>query len=130
MTWAKVGAAASTTQMAASITGAVAGLALHRAFIAGKTQLLGRPLRADPRGVWLYAGLGLCAIAAQMCLIGSMGYMPVTVTVTVTAMLTLCTPVLVFPLGYWLFKDQDAITFATLLGTALTVAGMAIIVLR
>ena len=124
MTWAKVGAAASTTQMATSITGAVAGLALHPAFIAGKTQLLGRPLRADPRGVWLYAGLGLCAIAAQMCLIGSMGYMPV------TAMLTLCTPVLVFPLGYWLFKDQDAITFATLLGTALTVAGMAIIVLR
>lgn len=60
-----------------ALAGALAGLALHPAFIAGKTQLLGRSRRASPRGVWLYAGLGLCTIAAQKCLIGSMGCMPI-----------------------------------------------------
>ena len=59
------------------VMGALAGLALHPAFIADKTQLLGRSRRASPRGVWLYAGLGLCTIAAQKCLIGSMGCMPI-----------------------------------------------------
>lgn len=109
-----------------ALAGAVAGLALHLAFSGGKTQLLGRLRQANSRGAWLYAVMGVCTIAAQMCLIGSMRYIPV----SVTAMLTLCTPVLVFPLSYWLFKDQDAITSTTLLGAALTLAGMAIIVLR
>lgn len=109
-----------------ALAGAVAGLALHLAFSAGKTQLLGRLRQANSRGAWLYAVMGVCTIAAQMCLIGSMRYIPV----SVTAMLSLCTPVLVFPVSYWLFKDQDAITRTTLLGAALTLAGMAIIVLR
>ena len=109
-----------------ALAGAVAGLALHLAFSRGKTQLLGRLRQADTMGVWLYAVMGVCTVAAQMCLIGSMRYIPV----SVTAMLTLCTPVLVFPLSYWLLKDQDAITLTTLLGAALTLAGMASIVLR
>lgn len=109
-----------------ALAGAVAGLALHLAFSRGKTQLLSRLRHADPRGIWLFAVMGVCTIAAQICLIGSLRYIPV----SVTAMLTVCTPVLVFPLSYWLFKDQEVITRTTLLGAALTLAGMAIIVMR
>ena len=109
-----------------ALAGAVAGLALHLAFSAEKTQLLARARHADQGGVWLYAVMGVCTIAAQMCLIGSMRYIPV----SVTAMLTLCTPVMVFPLSYWLFKDQEAITPATLAGAALTLVGMGIVVSR
>ena len=112
--------------VAGALAGAVAGLALHLAFSGGKTQLLGRLRQANSRGAWLYAVMGVCTIAAQMCLIGSMRYIPV----SVSAMLTLCTPVLVFPLSYWLFKDQHPVTTATLAGGALTLVGMAIIVTR
>ena len=109
-----------------ALAGAVAGLALHLAFSKGKQQLLARLRQASRTGIWLYALLGVCTIAAQMCLIGSMRYIPV----SVAALMTLCTPVLVFPLSHWLFKGQYPVTTATLAGGALTLVGMAIIVTR
>ncbi len=112
--------------VAGALAGAIAGLVLHLVFSADKAQLSSRLRQADRRGLLLYALMGVCTIAAQICLIGSMRYIPV----SVSAMLTLCTPILVFPLSYWLFKDQDAITATTLLGAALALAGMAAIVLR
>ena len=112
--------------VAGALAGAVAGLALHLAFSGGKTQLLGRLRQANSRGAWLYALMGVCTIAAQMCLIGSMRHIPV----SVAALMTLCTPVLVFPLSHWLFKGQHPVTTATLAGGALTLVGMAIIVTR
>ena len=112
--------------IAGALAGAMAGLALHLAFSAGKRQLLPRLRLASRSGFWLYTLMGVCTIAAQMCLIGSMRYLPL----SVTALLMLCTPVLVFPLSYWLFKDRGAITRATLAGAALTLVGMGIVVSR
>ena len=59
-------------------------------------------------------------------MIASMRYIPLSVATVVT----LCTPILVFPLSYWLFKKEDEITAATLLGSVLTLLGIFIIVLR
>lgn len=112
--------------VAGALAGAVAGLALHLAFSAGKNQLLVRLKEASRSGILLYALMGVCTIAAQMCLIGSMRYIPV----SVAALMTLCTPVLVFPLSYWLFKGQDTITATTLAGAAVTLLGLVMVVMR
>ena len=68
----------------------------------------------------------MCTISAQVCVISSLRYIPL----AVATLVTLCTPLLVFPLSYLLFKDQEDITAATLLGSVLTILGIFIIVMR
>jgi len=109
-----------------ALVGAVFGLALHAAFTPGKREILAR-LRAGSRsGAWLYALIGVCTISAQICTIGAMRHIPV----SLATLVTLCTPLLVFPLSHWLFKNQGDITPAVLFGGALALSGIFIIVMR
>ena len=109
-----------------ALIGASAGLVLHAAFSRDKRQLLGKLRAADRRGVLMFAVSGVLTISAQTCLIVSLKYIPV----SVAALITLCTPVLVFPMSYLLFKNSEKITALTLLGGSLTLAGVALIVAR
>ena len=109
-----------------ALTGAVFGLALHLAFSADKRGLWSRLRAADRSGLWLYALIGVGNISGQICVIGAMRYIPL----SVATLVTLCTPILVFPLSHMLFKNQDRITVTTLLGAAVTLSGIFIIVLR
>ena len=109
-----------------ALVGAVLGLALHLAFSADKKGLIGRLRQANRRGVGLYALMGVCTISGQMCLIGAMRFIPV----SVATLMTLCTPLLVFPLSHLLFKNSGDVTRNTVLGGMLALAGIAIIVMR
>ena len=109
-----------------ALVGAVCGLALHLAFSSGKRELVNRLRTASRSGVRLYALIGVCTISAQISMIASMRYIPL----SVATLVTLCTPVLVFPLSFWLFKNQESITVTMLLGSALTLLGIFIIVMR
>lgn len=112
--------------VAGALIGAIAGLALHLLLGKERSGLLQR-LRAAPRsGVWLYAMVGVANISGQMSTIASMRFIPL----SVAALVTLCTPLLVFPLSYWLFKNQDALKVSTLCGGALTLLGIGVVVLR
>jgi drug/metabolite transporter (DMT)-like permease len=106
--------------------GAVCGLVLHLAFSSGKRQLVARLREASRSGLWLYVLIGVATISAQMCTIGAMRYIPL----SLATLVTLCTPLLVFPLSHWLFKQQGEITPGLLAGSALTLLGIFIIVLR
>ena len=55
-----------------------------------------------------------------------MRYIPV----SLATLVTLFTPLLVFPLSHWLFENQGDITAAVLLGSVLALFGIFIIVLR
>jgi drug/metabolite transporter (DMT)-like permease len=55
-----------------------------------------------------------------------MRYIPL----SIAALVSLCTPLLVFPLSYWLFKNQERLTWSVMAGSTLTLLGMAIVVLR
>ena len=81
---------------------------------------------ASRSGALLYALIGVCTISAQICVISSMRYIPL----AVATLVTLCTPLLVFPLSHLLFKDQEDITATTVLGSVLTLLGIVIIVMR
>lgn len=112
-----------------ALAGAVCGLALHLAFSRSKAEtssLVVRLKTADRRGVWLYALIGVCTISAQICVIGAMRNIPL----SVATLVTLCTPILVFPLSHLLFKSQDNITASTLAGGALTLLGIFMVVMH
>ena len=49
--------------------------------------------------------------------------------VAVVAVITLCTPLLVFPLSYFLLKNDEGIKGRTLIGAMLTLVGIATIIL-
>ncbi len=108
-----------------ALIGASGGLVLHALFSQDKKQLPGKLKNADRRGLLLFAISGVLTISAQTCLILSLKYIPV----SVAALITLCTPVLVFPMSYWLLKNSEKISPQTLLGGALTLAGVALILL-
>lgn len=106
--------------------GAACGLLLHLAFTPDKMQLLERFKTASRSGVWLYAALGVCTISGQILGIAAMRYIPL----SIATLLTLCTPILVFPLSYLLFKNQDDLTPTVLAGSGLALLGIFIIVMR
>ena len=109
-----------------ALIGAVCGLVLHLMFSPGKTGLLKRMRGVDRKGAWLYGVIGVATISAQMCVIAAMRYIPL----SIVTLVTLCTPVFVFPASYWLYKTRSDITRNTIMGSALTLLGMVIIVLR
>lgn len=109
-----------------ALAGAVAGLALHMAFSPGKRKLLAQLQTASRSGIWLYALMGIMTISGQVCAISSMRYIPL----SVATLVTLCTPVLILPLSYLLFKNQEGISAVTLVGSTLTLLGIFIIVMR
>jgi len=112
--------------MLGALVGALSGLALHLLFSAGKREIVRRLRTADRGGMALFALIGVSTISAQICVIGAMRYIPL----SVATLVTLCTPILVFPLSHLLFKNQDRVTAATLAGSGLTLLGIAIIVMR
>jgi drug/metabolite transporter (DMT)-like permease len=109
-----------------ALIGAACGLALQVAFSAGKGAMVARVRAASRSGMALFATIGVTTISAQMCAIGAMRYIPL----SVATLVTLCTPILVFPLSHLLFKNQDKITAITLAGSGLTLLGIFIIVMR
>lgn len=106
--------------------GAVSGLLLHLAFTSGRAGLVSRLKEADRKGVWLYVLIGVSTISAQVFLIASMQYIPL----SVATLVTLCTPILVFPISHWLLKSGEQFTFLMLSGSALAMLGIVIIVTR
>ena len=108
------------------LVGSVFGLALHVMFTPEKQEILPGLRAASESGIWLYVLIGVCTISAQICTIGAMRYIPL----AVATLVTLCTPLLVFPLSHWLFRSQGNITATVMLGSALALLGIFIIVMR
>jgi drug/metabolite transporter (DMT)-like permease len=106
--------------------GAVSGLLLHLAFTSGRAGLVDRLRTADRRGVWLYVLIGVSTISAQVCVIASMQYIPL----SIATLVTLCTPILVFPISHWVLKSAERFTPLMLTGSALAMLGIFVIVTR
>lgn len=109
-----------------ALAGALFGLCLQLVFSADKAGLAGRLRTASRSGCWLYGLIGVCTISGQICTIGAMRYIPL----SIATLVTLCTPILVFPFSHMLFKNQEGITARTLVGGVLTLLGIAMVVLR
>ena len=112
--------------IAGALIGAVAGIVCHFAFTPRRRQMV-RGLRgADRGGLALFALSGVLTIVAQVCTIAAMKLAPV----AIVALITLCTPLLVFPASYFFLGNDERIDGRTLVGAALSLAGIAMIVLH
>jgi len=109
-----------------ALIGALAGLALHYFLSKDKASLMLRLRSAERRGLWMYALVGAANITGQIATIASMRYIPL----SIAALVSLCTPLLVFPLSVWLFKNQERLSWPVMTGSTLTLLGMAMVVLR
>lgn len=108
------------------LLGASCGLLLHLLFNRDKGGIAAGLRQADRAGLWLFGLMGVCTISAQILTIAAMRYIPL----AIATLITLFTPLLVFPLSRWLLKAHDDFTAAMLTGSALAMAGIVLVVLR
>lgn len=109
-----------------ALLGAMCGVILHVISSRATRNVIASIRSANRAGVALYAAGGVLTISAQMLTIASMSYIPV----SVAALITLCTPLIVIPISHWLFRSEDPVTMRVVAGSALALAGIAVIVLR
>ena len=77
-------------------------------------------------GIRLFVATGVLTLGAQVCVILAMARSPV----AVVSLITLCTPVLVFPLSYFVLKNEEKINARTVIGALLIIAGIGAILSR
>ena len=101
--------------------GAAAGLLLL--LLASRTKLKGYRLEilANPRGAALFVGIGVLQFIAQSLVIASMKYIPV----SVAALISMCTPLIVMPLSYFLLRNHEKLNWVMALGIFITLCGAA-----
>jgi drug/metabolite transporter (DMT)-like permease len=112
--------------IAGALIGAAAGVVLQFATDRGSLRRLDAIRHASRVGVALYTLCGVLTITGQTLVIASMAYIPV----SFTALITLCTPLLVFPVSYFLLHNEEQLTWSTLVGCLITLAGMAVLILN
>jgi drug/metabolite transporter (DMT)-like permease len=108
-----------------ALLGALTGLLLHLITNPNSKQLWGELKSADVTGVFLYIASGLLTVAAQICVIASMWYIPV----SIANLITLSTPILVTPFSLIFLKNQEGISIYTITGISLVLIGIFILVL-
>jgi drug/metabolite transporter (DMT)-like permease len=101
--------------------GAAAGLLVL--LLASRTKLKGYRLEilANPRGAALFTGIGVLQFIAQSLVIASMKYIPV----SVAALISMCTPLIVMPLSYFLLRNHEKLNWVMALGIFITLCGAA-----
>jgi drug/metabolite transporter (DMT)-like permease len=106
-----------------ALLGAGAAMLLHLAITRGDPAARAALRRAPRSGVIMFAVSGSLTITAQMCTIMAMRHVPV----ALVALITLCTPVVVFPASYFLLRNQERITGRTVAGGTLALLGMGLL---
>ena len=108
------------------LVGASCGLLLHLLFNRDKANVAAGLQAADRTGLWLFGVMGICTISAQILTIAAMRFIPL----AIATLITLCTPLIVFPLSRWLLKAHDDFTALMLTGSAMAMLGIVLVVLR
>lgn len=108
-----------------ALLGAASGLVLYLAMSRETTRnLIGTLKASDRHGLALYVASGVLTSTGHILGISSMAFIPA----AVSALITLCSPILVLPLSYWLFRNEEGITTKAVWGTLLSLGGAAVIV--
>lgn len=108
-----------------ALLGASTGLVLH-VLLSPEIRTVPSSFRAaDRRGVLLFMACGVLSITAQICAIWSLRY----IDVALSNLITLSTPLLVIPGGYYFFAKKEVLSPRTWVGGAMVLAGVATLTL-
>jgi drug/metabolite transporter (DMT)-like permease len=80
-----------------------------------------REILANRQGAALFAGIGVLQFLAQSLVIASMKYIPV----SVAALISMCTPLVVMPISYFVMRNQEKLNGVMVLGILITLSGTA-----
>lgn len=108
-----------------ALAGAVVGLVFYIGLGSRARRFMSNVGSLDQKGLCIYAVSGFLTISAQTCMIAAMWYLPV----SIVTVITLSTPVLVVPAGFFLLKNREGITLWTILGSIAVLAGIGTILL-
>ena len=78
-----------------------------------------REVLANRKGAWQFAGIGVLQFLAQTLVIASMKYIPV----SVAALVSMCTPLVVVPISYFVLRNEERLNGVMLLGILITLCG-------
>jgi drug/metabolite transporter (DMT)-like permease len=105
--------------------GAVAGLLVLALASRKRLPEYIREIRANPAAARVYAGVGVLQFIAQALVIAAMKYIPA----SVAALISMCTPLVVMPVSFFVLRKIEKLSWATVLGICITLAGIALVVL-
>lgn len=107
------------------VIGAIAGFFLHAITKKDTRHFFREIKKADKTGVMMFGVSGILTITAQIAVIASMHYIPI----SIANLISISTPVLVTPISYFLFKNKEQITAMTFLGILFVLGGITIVLL-
>jgi drug/metabolite transporter (DMT)-like permease len=95
--------------------------------VASRNKLAGyvQEIRANRAAARVYFAVGVLQFVAQALVIAAMRYIPA----SLAALISMCTPLAVMPISYFVLRKREKLGWATVLGVCLTLAGVALIVL-
>ena len=108
-----------------ALIGAVAGLLVLALANYRLMREYVRQVRANPRAARVYLGVGGFQFLAQALVIASMKYIPA----SMAALISMCTPLVVLPVSYFALRNDERLSWVTVLGIAITLAGITLVVL-
>lgn len=83
-------------------------------------------VKADRKGLWLYAACGIATAGGAMFLVSAMHFMEISLATLVTH----TTPLMIFPVSLFFFKNREGLTLRTAAGAGMVLAGIALLALR
>lgn len=83
-------------------------------------------MNADRKGLRLYAWCGIVTAGGAMFLVSAMHYMEISLAVLVTH----TTPLMIFPVSLFFFKNREGLTLRTAAGAGMVLAGIALLAAR
>jgi drug/metabolite transporter (DMT)-like permease len=83
-------------------------------------------VNADRKGLRLFAWCGIVTAGGAMFLVSAMHYMEISLAVLVTH----TTPLMIFPVSLFFFKNREGLTLRTAAGAGMVLAGIALLAVR
>jgi drug/metabolite transporter (DMT)-like permease len=105
--------------------GSLAGLLVLLAASRSRLPEYVKDIRANPGAARIYAGVGVMQFAGQALLIAAMKHIPA----SVAALLSMASPLVIMPISYFVLRKVERLTWATVMGVCVTLAGVALVVL-
>lgn len=83
-------------------------------------------LKADRKGLWLYAWCGIATAGGAMFVVSAMHFIEISLAVLVTH----STPLMIFPVSVFFFKNREGLSMRTVAGAAMVLTGIALLAVR
>jgi drug/metabolite transporter (DMT)-like permease len=110
----------------ASAIGSGTGLVLQLITTRKLLRVLRDLLKGDRRGMLLYAISGIATAWGGIFLVAAMAH----IEIALAALVTHTTPLLVFPVSVFIYRNREALTWRTLGGALLVLGGITLLLLR